>query len=120
MIFAEVLLVNSYIYGIAVFFMHDSFNFLESSAVTDISFLIIITAGDIKQLSVVKFAFSSGLPPVSLFVVSAGRLFFSIGCPWLNLLLCGYFEKIFVIFKNFLTSFVDFFVSDDVCFSVPL
>ena len=88
--------------------MQDSFSFRESSAIfTDLSFLIVITAGETKQFSVVLSAFSkcpfsinfsnsfsrffeSVLVLVSPFVVSVLRLF-SIECLWLSFLWCDCF-----------------------------
>ena len=47
-------------FGIAeFFFIQDSISFLESRAIlTDLSFFMVITAGETKQFSVVSFAFS--------------------------------------------------------------
>ena len=60
MISADILLINSSIFGIAAFLLTQaSFNFLELSAIfTDLSFFMVMTAGEMKQFSVVLSAFS--------------------------------------------------------------
>ena len=87
-ILAEILLINFSVFGIAAFlFMHASLSFLESSAIlTDLSFLIVITAGDIKQFSVVLSTFSRlkdyfSSSPWTIFWewIGTGRLFCCMG-----------------------------------------
>ena len=56
---ADILLINSSMFGIAAFLStHASFNFLGSSAIfTDLSFFMVMTAGQMKLFSVVLSAY---------------------------------------------------------------
>ena len=87
---ANILLISPFMFGIAAFLLtHASFSILESSAVfTDLSFFMVITAGEMKQFSVVLSAFSrypnsikfsSSCLTVSRKCFSTGRLFCCIG-----------------------------------------
>ena len=88
-------------FGIAAFrFMHASLSFLESSAIlTDLSFLIVMTAGEIKQFSVVSSAFSRS-PDLINFSKSSRKFFrkcMGTGRPFCCMCLASFFNWMSIV-----------------------